>query len=115
MAAKNNFYSNQVFIPTDKGMRVVMACNIVRIEAISNYSKLYFDNGTTLTVAKVLQWFEITLPVDLFCRIHRTHIVNKLFISNLSFDNKVTLKNGEQFQISRRKKNFVRERVAVRL
>lgn len=104
---------NQLFIPTDKGIRVVMARNIIRIEALSNYSKIYFDNEKTLTVAKVLQWFEETLPHDIFCRIHRTHIVNKMFIASLSYDNKVTLKNGEQLQISRRKKNLVRERVTI--
>lgn len=95
----------QVHIPTNKGIKVVMTKNIIRVEASSNYCKIYFDNEYPLTVAKVLQWFEDNLPDRCFCRIHRTHLVNKQFISSVSDDHKLTLVNGERFQISKRKKN----------
>ena len=49
---------NQLFIPTNKGIKVVLATNIIRIEANSSYCRLYFDNEYPLTVAKVLHWFE---------------------------------------------------------
>jgi two-component system, LytTR family, response regulator len=95
----------QVFIPTDRGIRIIQVSNIVRIEACSNYSKVYFDNANPLTVAKVLHWFEDRLGDGPFYRIHKTHIVNRLFISTISFDDSVlTLKNGEQIKISRRRK-----------
>jgi two-component system, LytTR family, response regulator len=98
----------QIFIPTDKGMKVVPASNIVRIEASSNYSKLFFTKDKPLTVAKVLHWFEDKLGEQIFYRIHRTHIVNRQFICNISDDNNVlTLANGEQFRISRRRKRNV--------
>ena len=104
---------NQLFIPTNKGIKVVMSKNIIRIEANSNYCKVYFDNADPLTVAKLLHWFEGRLPDDYFYRIHRTHIVNRLFISTISSDSKLTLMNGEQLQTSRRKKNIVRQMVAM--
>lgn len=98
----------QVYIPTDRGMRVVPAINIVRIEACSNYSKLFFNNAKPLTVAKVLHWFEDKLEQQFFCRIHKTHIVNNQFISAISADNNIlTLVNGEQLKISRRRKEKV--------
>jgi two-component system, LytTR family, response regulator len=97
----------QLFIPTNKGLKVVMAQNIIRVEASSSYCKIYFDNEHPLTVAKLLQWFEKKLPYEYFYRIHRTHIVNRLFISNISGDSRLTLSNGEQLQVSRRKKNIV--------
>ena len=103
---------NQVFIPTNKGVKVVMASNIIRIEASSSYCIVYFDNAYPLTVAKVLHWFEGKLPDDFFYRIHRTHIVNKLFISEISRESKLTLINGEQFQVSRRKKSAFRQMIA---
>ena len=104
---------NQLFIPTNKGHRVVMAKNIIRIEASSNYCRIYFDNAGPLTVAKLLHWFEGRLPDKYFYRIHRTHIVNRLFISTISNDSKLTLLNGEELQTSRRKKNIVRQMVAM--
>ncbi|MBL7749359.1 MAG: LytTR family transcriptional regulator, partial [Chitinophagaceae bacterium] len=95
---------DKVYIPTNKGIKEVMVQNIIRVEASSNYCKIYFANEYPLTVAKVLQWFEDTLPEDFFCRIHRTHLVNRGFISSVSGDFKLTLCNGEQFKVSRRKK-----------
>lgn len=103
---------NQVSIPTNKGIKLVQPENIIRVEASSNYCKVYFDNEYPLTVAKVLQWFEDKLPDSFFCRIHRTHLVNRQFISSVSGDYKLTLQNGEQFKVSRRKKNVFREIVA---
>lgn len=103
----------QVYIPTDRGIRVVPACTIVRIEASSNYSKLYFKNDKPLIVAKVLHWFEDKLEELSFYRIHRTHIVNKEFIATISIDNNVlTLANGEQLKISRRRKENILRRLA---
>lgn len=103
----------EVFIPTDRGIKAILASNIVRIEACSNYSKVYFDNGYPLTVAKVLHWFEDRLEDDCFYRIHKTHIVNRLFVSTISFDDStITLINGEQIKISRRRKDTVRRMLA---
>ena len=53
------------------------------------------------------------VPEDNFYRIHRTHIVNKMFISIISGDSKLTLINGEQLQTSRRKKNIIKQMVAM--
>lgn len=101
-----------IHIPTNKGVKVVMPQNIIRIEASSSYCKVYFDNEYPLTVAKILHWFEEKLSDDFFYRIHRTHLVNRHFISAVSADYKLTLLNGEQFQVSKRKKNMFRNKVA---
>ncbi|MGB3007026.1 MAG: LytTR family DNA-binding domain-containing protein [Chitinophagaceae bacterium] len=102
---------NKVCIPTSKGIKEVMTANIIRVEASSNYSKVYFMNEYPLTVAKLLQWFENKLPVTIFFRIHRGHIVNREFITAISADNKLILSNGEQFQVSRRKQTAFRKMV----
>ncbi len=110
---KEIIMSTQVFIPTDRGMRIIPASNIVRIEACSNYSKLIFDNAKPLTVAKVLHWFEDKLEEQFFYRIHKTHIVNSQFICAISPDNNMlTLANGEQLKISRRRKDSVMKLLA---
>jgi two-component system LytT family response regulator len=81
-----------------------MTENIIRIEANSNYCSVYFINGYPLTVAKLLHWFEEKLMNDNFCRMHRSHIVNKMFIYSISCYRKLTISIGEKLQISRRKK-----------
>lgn len=102
----------QLRIRTSKGTKVVDPENIIRVEASSCYCKIYFENGYPLTVAKVLRWFEEQLPNQSFCRIHRTHIVNRNFITGVTSDSKLTLQTGEQLQVSRRNKHLLREMVA---
>jgi two-component system, LytTR family, response regulator len=105
-------------VPTSDGIVYINTKDIIRVQAISNYSKLFFTktaNGTkstkTLVVAKVLRWFEEKLADEGFVRIHRTHIINKLFISTYSNEairpsrgGKVHLSNGECIEVSKRKK-----------
>jgi two-component system LytT family response regulator len=103
---------NTMLIPTNKGIKEVIAENIIRVEASSSYSKIYFINEYPLTVAKVLQWFEDKLPGHSFYRIHRGHIVNCKFIEAISEDSKLTLVNGVQLQVSKRKKPEFRKLVS---
>ena len=93
-----------VYIPTNRGTKVVLAANIIRVESSSNYSKIYFSNEQPLLVAKILHWFEDNLPTDMFCRIHRTHIINRLYVTGIFDSSKLALSNGDVIQMSRRKK-----------
>ena len=98
-----------LLIPTCKGIELIHTPDVIRIEAISNYSKIYFLGGKTLVVSKVLKWFEESLAATQFIRVHRTHIVNKLFIDRYikAEGYKVGLTNGELVEVSRRKKTLV--------
>ncbi|TMI69399.1 MAG: LytTR family transcriptional regulator [Bacteroidetes bacterium] len=78
--------------------------SIVRIEASSNYSKIYCKGqALPIVVAKVLRWFEERLPQHSFARVHRTHLVNKKYMVGIRND-KVILETGTQIGISRRKR-----------
>ncbi len=85
---------------------VVPVEEIVRVEAVSNYSRIHFANGKKITVAKVLHWFEDTLPVEMFARVHRSHLVNKIFVEKVrgTHSRTLLLNNGESIIISRRKR-----------
>lgn len=103
-----------IFLPTMYGLEKIPINNIVRIEAISNYSKLFFTNGKTLVVAKVLRWFEERISIEKFIRIHRTHFVNKNCMQQYSNAGKVKLFSGEYIDVSRRrKKHFLAYWMAV--
>jgi len=101
--------ANRLLLPTCKGMEVINVSSIVRIEAISNYSKLYFTNGKTLVVARLLKWFEEILMTVHFIRVHRTHLVNKLFIHQYikGEGDKIKLSTGDWIDVSRRKRSSV--------
>jgi two-component system, LytTR family, response regulator len=97
---------NFIKIPFDRGIRMVQAEEIIRVEGLSNYSKIFFATGKQMTVAKVLHWFEDHLPVQMFARVHRSHLVNKIFVHEINGSNysNLLLTNGENIPISRRKK-----------
>jgi two-component system, LytTR family, response regulator len=100
--------SNSILVPTDRGMQVIDVHSIIRVQSISNYSKLFFKNGKTLVVAKVLRWFDERLVMYKFVRIHRAHLVNSRCLRQFSQDGciEVELTNGERLTVARRKKNF---------
>lgn len=85
---------------------LLTATGIIRIQAASNYSRIYFADGSNMVVAKLLRWFQHSLPEQMFVRVHKSHLVNKCFIKNIAGVSKKTilLNNGENIVISRRKR-----------
>lgn len=99
-----NISGNLLLLPHNTGIAIIDTTTIIRIQAISNYSKLFFSNNQTMVVAKVLKWFEGKLDSQVFLRIHRTHLVNKYFIHQYIHGGSIQLKNGERLEISKRRK-----------
>jgi len=108
-------YQQILMLRTDRGIKLIDIDTIVRIEAISNYSKLFFSDNKTLVVAKLLHWFEEQLSSlsvkdnggekEDFIRIHRTHLVNKKFIRHYQ-SGKIKLSSGEYIDVAKRKKTL---------
>jgi two-component system LytT family response regulator len=92
-----------LLLSTCKGVSLIHPGDIIKIEALSNYSKLYFANGKWLVVAKVLHWFEKRLAANQFIRIHRSYLVNKNHISQYCAG-KIVLLNGEMIAVAIRKR-----------
>lgn len=104
-----------IALTTNKGVSLLRLQNIVRIQSLSSYSKIYFaDNSHPLTVAKVLHWFEEHLPAEMFVRTHRTHLVNRQHIKKISLSvHALQLSNGETVAISKRRKQWVKQRLCA--
>jgi two-component system, LytTR family, response regulator len=98
-----------MIVPGTRGVEVVLLNDLIRLQSISNYSKLFFSNGKTIVVAKTLSSFDDQLSDYGFVRVHRTHLVNKDFVSGYSTGPyaEIELLNGERIEISRRKRQSV--------
>ena len=94
----------QIKIATCNGSKIISLENIIRIQASSNYCKIFLKNEYPFIVAKVLRWFEQELSQEYFCRINRADLINKSFIATADAKNIVTLTTGETFMISRRRR-----------
>lgn len=108
---------NSLKIPGLKKDLVVTADEIIRVEAMSNYSRIYFADGNKLVTAKVLQWFENLLPAGMFVRVHRSHLINKNFVeaSEGSYSKTLLFLNGERIPVSRRNRKAMIECINLKL
>lgn len=77
--------------------------DIVRIEADTNYSIVHLTSGKKIILAKTLKQFQEMLDPQSFVRPCRSHLINTRFIKKAS-ETQVTLKNGVQLPISRRRR-----------
>ena len=97
---------DMLLLTTNRGLEIIDINSILRVEAISNYSKLFFADGRSLVVAKLLSWFEKKLAGNHFIRLHRGDLVNIRYIR--AFDNigdgEVILLNNDRLAVSRRRR-----------
>lgn len=76
---------------------------ITRLEANINYTSFVMQTGRTKIMSYTLAMYDMILP-EAFIRVNKSCIINKNFVKNLNADNKViTMKDGVEFQISRRR------------
>lgn len=99
---------NKFTIPTFQGFTNVKVKDIIRIESEGNYSTFYMKDGSKTLTTKNIGHFELLLNPTIYYRIHQSHIINLDCVK--SYTNKenggtITLENGDQIPISRRKKD----------
>jgi len=105
-----NFNHTPVFrltVATTEGTFYFQPQEIVRLEANSNYTFIHFTNRAKLFTARVLKDFAAHLEPIGFIRTHRTHLVNPAYITYISPDGKVKMKDESVAEISRRKRTEV--------
>lgn len=100
-------FLNKLAVPTQEGLLFYDINHIIRLEAQSNYTLIYFDDQPKMMASRTLKEFEEILPMDTFFRIHNSHIINLLFIKKYirGDGGQVEMKNGDHILVSRRKKD----------
>jgi two-component system LytT family response regulator len=80
---------------------------IIRMEARSNYTYVYFTNHRPVLMAKVLRMYDDLLRPYGFIRTHRSHLVNAEFVDGVDRKGLIRMKDASCAEISRRKKREV--------
>jgi len=99
--------NSMITINTSQGQYFFSPEEIVRLEASSNYTNIYFSNKKKMITAKVLKEFVQMLEPFGFVRTHRTHLVNRQHILCVTPDNNIIMKDASVAEISRRMKSSV--------
>jgi len=97
-----------ISVPTAvSGRQVFNPEEIVRLEASSNYTRIYFTNKSKMVCAKVLKDFVPVLEPFGFLRTHRAHLVNKRHIARVTHTGSIIMNDESVAEISRRMKTGV--------
>lgn len=107
---------SQIFIKDGESCWLVKIGDISLFEIVGNYTRVFFDDKKPL-LYKSLNQVEEKLPEDTFFRANRQQIVNTNFIENVVpwFNGKLklTLRNGEEVEVSRRQSYIFKDRMSL--
>lgn len=98
---------NKLMVSTLEGLFFFNPDDIIRLEASSNYTRIFFTNRCPLTLARVLKDFTGILEPLGFLRTHRSHLVNRQHISSIDMAGNILMYDTSKAEISRRKKSGV--------
>lgn len=103
--------SQRLVLKTSDQVHVVNVEDIIRIEADSNYSTFYMQDGKNILVSKALKEYEELLIEHGFHRIHKSHIFNIHKISHLdkSDGGYVVMIDGARIPVASRKRDMLLE------
>lgn len=94
---------------TQEGIVFVKPDTIVRAESSSNYTTLYFLDGTKLLLSKTLKEVEEALQPYHFYRVHHSHLINPQQLQRYSKTEGgyIQMSDGSEVPVSRQRKEEV--------
>lgn len=109
----NNLPVKKLALPSTEKIEYHELQTIIRCEGESNYTTFFFINGTKLMISKTLIEYEEILEPFGFVRTHKSHLVNLMHVTcyNKIDGGSLTLSNGTNIPVSRRRKDFILEKL----
>ncbi|MCU0427523.1 MAG: LytTR family DNA-binding domain-containing protein [Candidatus Kapabacteria bacterium] len=105
--------NDQLLLKFGTKSRFVPVSDIVFVRSADNYTELHIKDGSTALMRKTLEEWAESLPTSIFLRLHRSTLVQKSFVEELSLDGTkyaVRLQGVEElFPVSRSYSATVRE------
>ncbi len=100
-------------LATAQGIIFVKAADIVRVEALSNYSAFHTAGKQKIVVSKTLKEFEPFLTAHNFIRVNRSCIVNVEYVTELhkSDGGTIVLQDGTAIDIAPHRRQEVLQRL----
>lgn len=107
-----NKQKDKLVVNTSESMYFIPIESILKIEALNNYSKFYFQDSTTLVASKTLKYFEDQLNKYGFIRVHKSFLVNLTFIDRIMNRDggQILLINGDLIDVTREKRAEIKDK-----
>jgi two-component system, LytTR family, response regulator len=97
-------------IPTLTGLIFVAVKDILRFEARGSYTAIHLSNKQEILATKYIKEYENVLPAALFCRVHKSHIINihKIKEYQKGKGGYIVMEDGTSIEVaSRRREEFL--------
>ena len=110
MQALDTHY-NKIAISTMEGILFIPVKEIIRVESLNNYSKLYLLSGKNIVASKTLKLIEEILIPYRFFRPHKSHLINLEYITKYlrGEGGMIIMADGSEVEVSRqRKQDFLK-------
>lgn len=102
--SSENSFTNKLILKHQNGIEVLKFSEIVFIQADASYCIFHCLNDKKITYSKNSSEVEKILPSSLFIRIHKSYIVNRIFINEKKIGNKnIILTTGTSLPVARRR------------
>ena len=110
---QNRSHIARIALPTAEGIHLVKKEDILRVEAMSNYSIFYLSNLSKIIVSRTLKEFELLFEDTQLLRINRSVIVNLDYIIKYKKGEGGTVEmlDGSEFEVSPSKKRQLMEKL----
>jgi len=97
----------RLLINTANSTILIKTKDIVRCQSNRNYTEMYLQNGSKLTVSKPLKQFAELDILKNFARVHLSHLVNIDYIDRFikTDGGTLLLTNGTQLPVSKRRRD----------
>jgi DNA-binding LytR/AlgR family response regulator len=105
--------NNSLLILNHRTSKKVFIHEVVLLKGDINYTTIFMNNGKKKVLAHSIKYYEEFLETHGFLRVHRTFMVNPNHIKTYNQESReLTMTNGQQALISRRKEYIAKKFVA---
>lgn len=110
---ENRPYMSRIALPTAEGIHLVKKDDILKVEAMSNYSIFFLNNLSKIIVSRTLKEFEILFEHTQLLRVNRSVIVNLDYIVKYKKGEGGTIEmmDGSEIEVSPSKKKQLMDRL----
>ena len=104
-------YNYRLALTTTDGTFFYYCNEIIRCEAVGNYTRFMLKNKKPLLTSHTLKEYDDLLQEQNFLRVHRAHLVNSDYITSFSKEHEITMNDGSVVPVSRRKLDIIRQKL----
>jgi two-component system, LytTR family, response regulator len=101
-------------IPTRDGAMFISTSELMRCEGEGNYTRFFLTGNRKHISSKTIKEYEEILAGHNFIRVHKSHLVNRDFISNYLSEGAVMLKDNVKVPVSRRRRDSVKKILSLK-